>query len=100
MEVVRLDDRRGGPHERLGTQTIRRRVPGTQSALPSIVGRAVPVDSTRKISGAIESFRSAWRGRQVLETFRGGCGVHKGWSNWRRIKVERAPTGRPHTYLP
>jgi hypothetical protein len=76
MAVVRLDDRRGGRHVRLGTQAIRRRIPSWQGALSSIVGRALPVDSTRKISGAIESVRSAWRGWQLLEKFRGGCGAY------------------------
>jgi hypothetical protein len=70
VEVVRLDNRRGGRHVRLGTQPIRRHIPSSQSALPSI-GRALPVDSTRKISGAIESVRSAWGGWQLLDKFRG-----------------------------
>jgi hypothetical protein len=40
MAVVRLDNRGGGRHVRLGTPPIRRHIPSLQSALPSIVGRA------------------------------------------------------------
>src|ERR1700751_1939579 len=99
MAVVCLDDRRGGRHVRLGTPPLLRHIPSSQSALPSIGGRALPVDSTRKITGAIESVRAARRGWQQLEKFGGEWAAPKGKATCGKIRVEQRGSCIKHASL-